>query len=173
MILSTPLTKEKLINLKAGDLVYLSGTIYTMRDQAHKKIIALINKNQPLPFDIENSVIYYVGPTPTKPGEIIGSCGPTSSYRMDSFIEPLLQLGLSATIGKGERSLKVIELLKKHKTVHFSAVGGVAAYLNQFVIDSELVAFKELQSESIKKLIVKNFPLFVTYDIYGNDIFKK
>ncbi|XMB67773.1 FumA C-terminus/TtdB family hydratase beta subunit [Mycoplasmatota bacterium zrk1] len=172
MKILTPLTQDQLKNLKAGDLVYITGTIYTARDAAHKKMVDMINNNQPLPIPIKDSIIYYVGPTPAKPSEPIGSCGPTTSYRMDPFLEPLLKLGLSGSIGKGARSENIKELLTKYNSVYFQAIGGTAAYLSKFVKSSKLIAFPELQSEAIRELTVEDFPVFVTYDIYGNDLIK-
>ena len=173
MKLTTPLTKDKLKSLRAGDLVHLSGTIYTARDAAHQRLADLLAEGKELPIPIKDSVIYYVGPTPTKPGSAIGSCGPTTSYRMDPFIEPLLDLGLSATIGKGARTPKIKKALYEQGCVYFSAIGGTAAYLSQFVEHSELIAFPELMSEAIRKLTVKDFPVFVIYDTYGNDLIEQ
>ncbi|QVK21330.1 fumarate hydratase C-terminal domain-containing protein [Mycoplasmatota bacterium] len=172
MKILTPLTQDQLKSLKAGDLVYITGTIYTARDAAHKKMVDMINNNQPLPIPIKDSIIYYVGPTPAKPNEPIGSCGPTTSYRMDPFLEPLLKLGLRGSIGKGARSENIKELLNKYNSVYFQAIGGTAAYLSKFVKSSKLIAFPELQSEAIRELTVEDFPVFVTYDIYGNDLIK-
>lgn len=170
MKINTPLTKDKLKSLKAGDLVYITGKIYTARDAAHKKLVEMINNNQQLPIPIKDSIIYYVGPTPAKPNEPIGSCGPTTSYRMDPFLNPLLELGLTGSIGKGARSQEAKDQMMKHKAVYFQAIGGTAAYLSKFVKESKLIAFEELQSEAIRELMVQDFPVFVTYDIYGNDL---
>lgn len=170
MKINTPLTKEKLKDLKAGDIVYITGTIYTARDAAHKKLVEMINNNEELPIPIENSIIYYVGPTPAKENEPIGSCGPTTSYRMDPFMEPLLKLGLTGSIGKGPRGKEIKDALVSYKSVYFSAIGGTAAYLSKFVKEAKLIAFPELQSEAIRELTVEDFPVFVTYDIYGNDL---
>jgi len=170
MKIQTPLTKDKLAGLKAGDLVYITGDIYTARDAAHKKIINLIEAGKEIPITLKDSIIYYVGPTPNKPNQPIGACGPTTSYRMDSFMPTLLKHGLSGTIGKGARSNQVKKLLKEYKSIYFQAIGGTAAFLSKFVVASELIAFPELQSEAIRKLTVKDFPVFVTYDIYGNDL---
>ncbi len=173
MKLVAPFTKEKLKTFKSGDLVLLTGTIYTARDAAHKKLIDLIKEGKELPIPIENSIIYYVGPTPNKPERAIGSCGPTTSYRMDPFMEPLLARGLSACIGKGPRTKDIKQLMNDYDTVYFSAIGGTAAYLSNFVIESELIAFPELRSEAIRKLTVKDFPVFVTYDARGNDLIEQ
>ena len=173
MKLTTPLTKEKLKDLKAGDLVLISGTIYTARDAAHKKLLDLLAEGKELPIPIQDTCIYYVGPTPNKPDRAIGSCGPTTSYRMDPFMKPLLDLGLSACIGKGPRTDEVKELMNEAGAVYFSAIGGTAAYLSDFVEEAELIAFPELRSEAIRKLTVKDFPVFVTYDVHGNDLIKQ
>lgn len=170
MKITTPLTKDVIKELKAGDIVYITGTIYTARDAAHKKLIDLLNSNQELPIPIEDSIIYYVGPTPAKENEPIGSCGPTTSYRMDPFMEPLLKLGLGGSIGKGPRGDEIKEALKTYNSVYFSAIGGTAAYLSKFVKEAKLIAFPELQSEAIRELKVEDFPVFVTYDTYGNDL---
>jgi len=173
MKITTPLTLEKLAPLRAGDLVFITGTIYTARDAAHKKLIDLLNEGKQLPIPIKDSVIYYVGPTPNKPDRPIGSCGPTTSYRMDPFMEPLLNLGLSACIGKGPRGVDVKNMMHEKGAVYFSAIGGTAAYLSNFVKKSEVIAFGELRSEAIRKLTVKDFPVFVTYDSVGNDLIEQ
>lgn len=169
--LKTPLTKEDIKALKAGDIVSLSGTIYTARDAAHKRIIELIKNNQELPFDINNSIIYYTGPTPTKPGEVIGSCGPTSSYRMDDFMEVMGSMGQLASIGKGDRSFKVIDICQRKQMIYFLATGGLGAKLSQCVTKCEIIAFEDLGAEAVRKLEVTNFPLIVGYDTFGNNIF--
>lgn len=173
MRLETPLTKDKLKDLKAGDLVFITGTIYTARDAAHKKLIDLLAQGKELPIPIKDSVIYYVGPTPNKPDRPIGSCGPTTSYRMDPFMDTLLDLGLSACIGKGPRGVEVKQSMQQAGAVYFSAIGGTAAYLSNFVTDSEVIAFEELRSEAIRKLTVKDFPVFVTYDAAGGDLIEQ
>lgn len=170
MKITTPLTKDKLKGLVSGDLVHISGTIYTARDAAHKKLVDLLDQGKELPIPVKDQVIYYVGPTPSKPGNPIGSCGPTTAYRMDPFMKPLLDLGLSACIGKGARTPEIKELLNKQGAVYFSAIGGTAAYLSKFVVESEVIAFPELLSEAIRKLTVKDFPVFVIYDTHGNDL---
>lgn len=169
--LQTPLNKEDIKKLKIGDLVYLSGTIYTARDQAHKRLEKLIINNEPLPFDLNNSIIYYTGPTPTKPGTIIGSCGPTSSYRMDSFMDLLGTHGLLASIGKGDRSDIVIDLCQKHQMIYFVITGGIGAKISKCVTKSEIIAFEDLGTEAIRKLEVKDLPIIVAYDTMGNNIF--
>lgn len=162
---------NSLIGLKAGDIVSLSGVIYTARDAAHKKMHALIADNKPLPFDIKNAFIYYTGATPAKEGEIIGSCGPTTSKRMDTFTPELLAMGLKGIIGKGSRSQEVISSIKTHSAVYFAAIGGAGAYYKSAVISSELVAFPELLSEAVYRLTVKDFKCVVAVDSNGNSIF--
>ncbi len=170
--LKTPLEKKDIINLKAGDVVYLSGTIYTARDAAHKRLQELIDTNQPLPFDIKNSIIYYTGPTPTKPGCIVGSIGPTSSYRMDSFMDSFGRNGQLASIGKGNRADSVIESCYEHKMIYFLVTGGIGAKLSKCVKKCEIIAFPDLQAEAIRKLEVENFPLIVGYDTHKNNIYE-
>jgi len=168
--ITTPLTQEILEKLTVGERVYITGIIYTARDAAHKRLIELIDTNQPLPFDIENQIIYYVGPTPAKPGHIIGSAGPTSSYRMDAYTEPLLALGLKGMIGKGERSDAIKEALVIHKAVYFAAVGGAAALISKTIKKMEIIAYDDLGPEAIHKLEVIDFPVIVSNDMFGNDL---
>jgi fumarate hydratase subunit beta len=169
--LSTPLTDEKIENLKIGDEVFLSGVIYTARDAAHKKLVDLINENKSLPFDPEGSVIYYVGPTPAQPGQVIGSAGPTTSYRMDPYVNDLLKVGMKGMIGKGERTQEVIDGIKKHKGVYFGATGGAGALLSKTIVSAEVIAFDELGPEAIRRLEVKDMPLIVINDCTGNDLY--
>ncbi|MFA5748793.1 MAG: FumA C-terminus/TtdB family hydratase beta subunit [Bacilli bacterium] len=168
--LQTPLTEENIINLRAGDIVSISGIIYTGRDAAHKKMIELLNNNQKLPFDTDKAIIYYTGPTPKPPKRIIGSCGPTSSYRMDVYSTPLMKQGLRVMIGKGPRSEAHIKDLIKYKGVYLQAVGGAGALISETVKKMEIVAFPELGPEAIYKLEVENFIVTVTYDTIGNDL---
>lgn len=170
MKITTPLTMDVLSQLKTGDRVYITGTIYTARDAAHKRLVELVEQGKPLPFDIENQIIYYVGPTPAKPGQPIGSAGPTSSYRMDPYTEPLLKIGLKGMIGKGERNQAVKDALVKYKAVYFAAVGGAAALIAKSIKKSELIAYEDLGAEAIRKLEVVDFPAIVINDIYGNDL---
>ncbi len=169
--LSTPLTDEKTENLKIGDEVFLSGIIYTARDAAHKKLVDLIKENKSLPFDTEGSVIYYVGPTPAQPGQVIGSAGPTTSYRMDPYVNDLLKVGMKGMIGKGERTQEVIDGIKKYKGVYFGATGGAGALLSKTIVSAEVIAFDELGPEAIRKLEVKDMPLIVINDCDGNDLY--
>lgn len=169
--INTPLTEEVLRELKAGDVVSLTGTIYTGRDAAHKRLMETIKNNEEMPFDIKDAVIYYVGPTPAKPGKAIGAAGPTTSYRMDSMTVPLLELGLSGMIGKGLRSDEVIEGMKKNGAVYFAAVGGAGALIASSVKESEVVAYDDLGTEAIRRLRVENMPLVVCIDTYGNNLY--
>lgn len=163
--------KQILDKLCFGDEVLLSGTIYTARDQAHKKLIELIKNKKKLPFKLKNQIIYYCGPTETPKGKIIGACGPTTSSRMDNLVEPLLKLGLAAMIGKGRRAKKVRDLIKKYKAVYLIAPAGCGALLAQKVLSKRLVCFKELGPEAIYKLEVKDFPLIVAIDSTGKSIY--
>ncbi|EDM23695.1 Fe-S-containing hydro-lyase [Caminibacter mediatlanticus TB-2] len=169
--LTTPLSNEDVEKLKAGDIVYLNGIIYTARDAAHKRLVDLINEGKELPFDLNGAVIYYVGPTPPKPGEVIGSAGPTTSYRMDPYAPILIEHGLKGMIGKGKRNQDVIEACKKHKAVYFGAVGGAAALIAKAIKKAEVIAYPELGPEAIRRLEVENFPVVVVNDTYGNDLY--
>lgn len=158
--------------LKAGDVIYYTGVIYTARDQAHLRIKNIIDNNEELPIDFTDSLIYYAGPTPTKPGCAVGSIGPTTSSRMDKFIYYMKNLKIKGMIGKGPRDKSVIEACKKDNLVYFVATGGTGALLSKKVISAKEVAFNDLGCESIKKLEVKDFPLIVAYDTYGNSVFE-
>ncbi len=171
--INTPLTDEVVESLKAGDKVLITGYIYTARDAAHKRMVEALQRGESLPVDLEGQIIYYVGPTPPKPGQVIGSAGPTTAIRMDKYVEPLLKLGLKGMIGKGYRSPQVKELLKRYKAVYFAAVGGVATLLQKHIKSSELVAYEDLGTEAIRKLYVEDFPVIVANDIYGGDIFEE
>jgi fumarate hydratase subunit beta len=171
--LKTPLSDEDVTKLKAGDIVYLCGTIYTARDAAHKRLVELIEKGEELPFDLGGAVIYYVGPTPPKPGEVIGSAGPTTSYRMDSYAPTLIEHGLKGMIGKGRRNDAVKEACKKHKAVYFGAVGGAGALLAQRIKDAKVIAYEELGPEAVRELVVEDFPVVVVNDTYGNDLYEE
>ena len=159
--------------LKAGDKIKLSGTVYTARDAAHKRIFEYLSTGKPLPFEINGSIIYYAGPTPTPQGLAIGSCGPTTSKRMDPYTPQLLNLGLVATIGKGERSTEVIEAIQKNNAVYLCAIGGAGALSALSVTECEVIGFEDLGCESIKRLELKNFPLIVGIDCCGGNIFKR
>ncbi len=170
--LKAPFNPEEIKKLRAGDVVSITGVIYTARDAAHKRLCELLEKREKLPIDILNSGIYYVGPTPAKPGRAIGSAGPTSSYRMDPYSEKLLQRGLSVMIGKGPRSEEFCDYLKKYNAVYMSAIGGCAALISETVKSCELVAYEDLGAEAIYKLTVEDFYAVVTYDACGGDLFK-
>ena len=173
MKLKTPLTQKDIESLKSGDKVKLSGIIYTARDAAHAKLIELINQKKELPIPLEGQVIYYVGPAPAKPGEVIGAAGPTTSYRMDPYTPKLFKKGLKAVIGKGQRSKKVKKSMIKNKSIYLGAVGGAGALLAKCIKSSEIVAYPELGAEAIRKLEVVDMPLIVINDIYGNDIYEQ
>ncbi len=158
--------------LRAGDAVLFSGTVYTARDAAHKRMTEASAKGEPLPFDVRGAAIYYAGPTPTRAGEIIGSCGPTTSARMDDYTPALLDLGLKVMIGKGKRSPAVIESMKKNKAVYLIAVGGAAALIKSRIIACEEVAYPDLGCEAVRRLTVKDLPLLVAIDAKGNTILK-
>lgn len=170
--ITMPLTKEKIEDLKAGDSVLLTGTIYTARDAAHKRLVELLDGGKELPFDIKDQGIYYVGPTPAKEGQPIGSAGPTTSYRMDAYTPQLLEKGLKAMIGKGMRNEEVIEAMKKHGAVYFGAIGGAAALTAKCVKSAEVIAYEELGAEAIRKLYVEDLPLVVVIDAKGNNYYK-
>ncbi len=170
--IETPLTDEIIETLKVGDRVLLNGVVYTARDAAHKRMLEEYAKTGKLPFDVEGQVIYYVGPTPPKPGQVIGSAGPTTAYRMDKYTPKLHELGLKATIGKGWRGQEVKEALKKYKAVYFAAYGGTAALLSKHIKSAEIIAYEDLGTEAIRRLVFEDFPVIVANDIYGGDIFK-
>jgi fumarate hydratase subunit beta len=157
-----PLTQDKISLLKPGDAVELTGVIYTARDIAHRRLVELIIQHKKLPFDLTNQVFYYCGPTPAKPGKVIGAAGPTTSSRMDTATPSLLKMGLKGMIGKGPRSAEVAESIKKHHAVYFVTYAGAAAYLSKFVKKSEIVAFSEYGPESVRRLVVENFPVTVS-----------
>lgn len=171
--ITTPLTDEVIESLRAGDKVLITGYIYTARDAAHKRMVETIERGGSPPIELKGQIIYYVGPTPPKPGQVIGSAGPTTAIRMDKYVEPLLKLGLKGMIGKGYRSPQVKELLKKYKAVYFAAVGGVATLLQKHVKSSELIAYEDLGTEAIRRLYVEDFPVIVANDIYGGDLFEE
>lgn len=171
--IKTPLTEDKVKSLKAGDSVLITGEIYTARDAAHKRLIELLNRNEELPIDIKNSIIYYVGPTPAKPGMEIGSAGPTTSYRMDPYTPMLLDLGLKGMIGKGTRNKEVIQSMKKNGAVYFAAIGGAAALIAKSIKKAKLIAYEDLGSEAIRKLYVEDLPVIVAIDSQGNNLYER
>ncbi len=171
--LQTPLTDDDIMKLKAGDVVLLSGVIYSARDAAHKKLMEALDKGEKLPFPLEGASIYYVGPSPAPEGRPIGSAGPTTSYRMDSYAPRLHALGLKATIGKGKRSEEVKKALQEHKAVYLGATGGAGALLSQRIEASRVIAYEDLGPEAIRAMKVKDFPLLVVNDAYGNELYAK
>lgn len=171
--LKTPLQEQDLIKLEIGDKVFITGKIYSARDAAHKKLTELLQKGENLPFDIKGQVIYYVGPSPEKPGMPIGSAGPTTSYRMDKYSPTLLDIGLKAMIGKGERSKAVMDAVVRNKAVYLIAVGGAGVLLAQAIKASRIIAYEELGAEALREMEVENFPCFVGIDTKGNDLYAK
>ncbi|GAA0677862.1 MULTISPECIES: Fe-S-containing hydro-lyase [Clostridium] len=171
--ITTPLTLEKVKDLKAGDTVLISGTIYTSRDAGHKRFVDLLDKGESLPFDPKDQIIYYVGPTPTKPGHAFGSAGPTSSYRMDPYAPRLLEVGLRGMIGKGLRNEAVIESIKKNGGVYFAAIGGAAALIGKAVKKAEIIAYEDLGAEALRELQVEDLPVIVVIDSEGNNLYEQ
>ena len=169
--ITLPLSKQDVSTLKVSDCVLISGTILTARDCAHKRIFELLDKNEQLPFDIKDSVIYYAGPCPAKPNTVSGSCGPTTSARMNAYAPRLLDLGLGAIIGKGEMSNEVRDGIKRNKSVYFSAIGGAGALYASCILSIKCIAFDDLLSEAVYKLEVKDFPAIVAYDSFGGSIY--
>ena len=169
---TAPMTREQARTLRAGDNCLLSGVIYTARDAAHKRLCELIEQGKELPIDLRDSVIYFVGPTPAKPGEVIGSAGPTTSYRMDAYSPALFALGQTGMIGKGKRSDEVISAMKTHGAVYFGAIGGCGALLGKCVKKRELVSYEDLGAEAICRLEVEDFPVVVIIDPQGNNLYE-
>lgn len=170
--IETPLTKEKVKDLQAGDYVYITGTIYTARDAAHKRMIEELEEGKELPFQVENQIIYYLGPTPNREGQVIGSAGPTTSSRMDKYSPTLLDRGLTGMIGKGKRNEDVISSMKKNTAVYFAAVGGAGALLSQCIKESEVIAYDDLGTEAIRKLYVEKLPVITVIDCEGNNLYE-
>lgn len=171
--LTTPLTEDDVMMLRAGDQVSLNGVVYTARDAAHKRLVELIDKGKKLPFDPEGAVIYYVGPTPAREGEPIGSAGPTTSYRMDSYTPKVLAQGVRGMIGKGNRGAEVLEAMQQEKVVYFTAVGGAGALISQWIKSAEVIAYEDLGPEAIRRLEVKDFQVVVANDAHGGDLYKE
>lgn len=167
-----PLTYEKVKELKAGDMVEITGVIYTGRDAAHKRLVLALESGDEMPFELKDSTIYYVGPAPAKPGAIIGSAGPTTSYRMDDLTVPLLEAGLRGMIGKGIRSEEVIESMAKNGAVYFAAIGGAGALIADSIKEAEVIAYGDLGTEAVRRLRVEGFPAIVAIDSYGGNIYK-
>jgi len=170
--ISTPLSKKVIEDLKAGEEILLSGYLYTARDVAHSRLSELIKDGKPLPFDIKDQVFYFVGPTPPKPGYVIGSAGPTTSYRMDEYSPILIEHGLSGMIGKGNRSSEVIDAMIKYKAVYFAAIGGAGALIARCIKEATIVCYEDLGPEAIRKILVVDMPLIVAIDCYGNNLYK-
>ena len=168
-----PLTAEKAKLLRAGDTVYLTGEIYTSRDAGHKRMVEALDRGEQLPFDPMDATIYYVGPSPAKPGQVIGSAGPTTSGRMDAYAPRMLSVGARGMIGKGARSAAVVAAMGEYCGVYFGAIGGAGALLATCIKKAELVAYEDLQSEALRRLWVENMPLVVVIDCYGNDLYKQ
>ena len=169
--LKTPLSDEDVEKLKIGDRVWLNGVIYTGRDAAHRRLFDLLKEGKSLPFDVRGQIIYYVGPTPSKPGQVFGSAGPTTSYRMDAYSPALMEQGLKGMIGKGMRSDAVKEAMKKYKSVYFAATGGAGALLGKKVKRAEVIAYEDLGTEAIRRLEVEDLPVIVINDVRGNDLY--
>jgi len=170
--IETPLKADEIKEFRAGDMVLISGVVYTARDKAHERLCRLAEENSELPFDPENQIIYYVGPSPAPPGEIIGSAGPTTSYRMDPFTETILKMGVRGMIGKGKRDEATRKLIAEYGAVYFSSFGGAAAYLNRCIVEAEVVAFQDLGPEAVYRLVVRDFPAVVINDSVGGDLYE-
>jgi fumarate hydratase subunit beta len=173
MKITTPLTDEVIEQLHAGDDVQITGTIYVGRDSAHKRMIAALDGGEELPFDPQGQIIYYMGPSPARPGRPIGAAGPTTSYRMDPFAPRMLEQGLKGMIGKGNRGPEVREAIKKHKAVYFAAIGGAAALIADSIKEAEVIAYDDLGAEALRKLRVEDFPAIVVNDIHGEDAYEQ
>ena len=169
--IKTPLTEEVITSLHAGDMVLLSGDVYTARDVAHKRLYEALTKGDALPIDLQNAVLFYAAPTPTRPGKVIGSIGPTTSSRMDFFTPKLIENGLRGMIGKGKRSPEVVEAIKRNNAVYFGAIGGIAALMSRCVKKMEIIAYEDLGPEAIRKLTIVDLPLFVINDSQGHDLY--
>lgn len=170
--INTPINEENIRQLQAGDYVYISGIIYTARDAAHKRMFESIKREEKLPFALKDNILYYLGPTPAREGRVIGSAGPTTSSRMDKYTPLLLENGLKGMIGKGKRSLEVTKSIIENIAIYFTAVGGAGALLSKCIKESEIIAYEDLGTEAIYKLQVENFPVIVTIDCQGNDLYK-
>ena len=171
--ITTPLSDEVVDSLKSGDQVSINGILYTARDAAHKRLIDLLDHGDELPFDIKGQIIYYVGPTPAKPGAIIGSAGPTTSYRMDPYAPRLMEVGMKGMIGKGNRTQNVIDAMVKYKSIYFAAIGGAGALVARSIKKVEIIAYEDLGPEAIRKMEVEDFQAVVVNDTYGNDVYKE
>lgn len=170
--ISAPITEKDTVNLNSGDYVYITGTIYTARDAAHKRMYESLEKGDKLPIEMDNNIIYYMGPSPAREGRPIGSAGPTTASRMDKYAPKLLDLGLKGMIGKGKRSKEVIDAIIRNNAVYFAAVGGAGAILSKCIKKSEVVAYDDLGTEAIRKLYVEDFPCIVVIDSNGNNLYE-
>ena len=170
--LTIPATEDELKSLRAGDMIYITGTIYTARDAAHKRMFEALQNGEDLPFDISGNFVYYLGPTPARPGQVIGSAGPTTSSRMDKYTPLLLDQGLKGMIGKGKRSKEVVDSIVKNGAVYFAAIGGLGALLSKRIIASEVIAYDDLGTEAIRKLTVEELPVVVIIDTEGNNLYE-
>lgn len=170
--ITTPLTDDVIDSLQAGDMVEITGVVYTARDAAHKRLLKDHEAGKELPFDLKGQIIYYVGPCPAKPGQALGSCGPTTSYRMDAYTPAVLKLGLKGMIGKGQRDKEVITAMMENKAVYFAAIGGAAAIISKSVKKAEVIAYDDLGTEAIRRLEVENFPCIVVTDARGNNLYE-
>ncbi|OCL25354.1 fumarate hydratase [Orenia metallireducens] len=171
--LTTPVTEEKIRSLEVGDKVLLSGVVYTARDAAHKRLVEALDKGEELPFVVEGNAIYYVGPCPAKPGQVIGSAGPTTSYRMDPFAPRLIKEGLRIMIGKGERNDEVIDAMKAEGAVYLGAIGGAAALISKCIKEAEIIAYDDLGTEAVRRLVVEDLPLICVIDSQGNNLYRR
>ena len=169
--ITTPLTSDKCKNLKSGDMVYISGIIYTARDAAHKRMYDIYNNTKQFPIDMKDTIIYYLGPSPAKPNQVIGSAGPTTSSRMDKYTPLLLQHGVKGMIGKGKRSVEVIDSIVENHAVYFAAIGGAGALLSKCIVESEVIAYDDLGTEAIRRLKVEKLPVIVVIDSKGNNLY--
>lgn len=170
--INLPITREMAREIKSGESCLLSGVIYTARDAAHKRLVELLEKGEKLPFDIENATIYYVGPTPAKPNQVIGSAGPTTSYRMDAYSPALIAAGETGMIGKGKRGAEVVEAMKKHGAVYFAAIGGAGALLSSCIKSAEVVCYEDLGAEAVRRLVVEDLPVVAVIDSEGNNLYE-
>ena len=170
--ITTPMSREQARQLKAGDSCRLSGVIYTARDAAHKRLCELVEQGKPLPIDLQDSVIYFVGPSPARPGEVIGSAGPTTSYRMDAYSPTLIALGQTGMIGKGKRGPEVVQAMQEHGAVYFGAVGGAAALVSRSIESAEVLCYEDLGAEAIRRLEVENLPVVVIIDSQGSNLYE-
>lgn len=170
--IQAPLLEEEIRDLKAGDYVYFTGTLYTARDAAHKRMKQALDQGEKLPFDLQGQVIYYMGPSPAREGRPIGSAGPTTASRMDKYVPELLDLGLKGMVGKGKRTREVLDAIVRNKAVYFAAVGGAGALLSKCILKSEVIAYEDLGTEAVRKLYVENFPVIVVADRFGNNLYE-